>query len=125
MNVPARYWSVRVALSCLVWPQQFCLFALGHAKYGFYLNLARVLTLAVGVPVGYTFAGVPGLVWAVTISEIPALFVCYFGMARAKVLSVLMELRAPAFYAVGLALGYAVLLLLQALGWAEPTRLRF
>lgn len=117
--------SVRVALSCLVWPQQFCLFALGHAKYGFYLNLARVLTLAVGVPIGYTLSGVPGLVWAVTISEIPALFVCYFGMARAKLLSVWMELRAPGFYAFGLALGYAALLLLEALGWAEPARFRF
>ena len=117
--------SVRVALSCLVWPQQFCLFALGHARYGFYLNLARVVTLAIGVPVGYTWSGVAGLVWAVTISEIPALFVCYFGLARAKILSVLRELRAPAFYAAGLAVGFAVHWLLEVLGWAEPTRFHF
>lgn len=120
-----RLLSIRVALSCLVSPLQFCLFALGHARYGFYLNLARVITLAIGVPIGFNLAGVPGLVWAVTISEVPALFVCYFGFARAKLLSALHELRAPTFYATGVALGYAVLLGLEALGWAHPGKLRF
>lgn len=118
-----RVLSIRVALSCMVWPLQFCLFALGHARYGFYLNLARVLTLAVGVPIGFNVAGVPGLVWAVTVSEIPALIVCYVGFTRAKLLSVLYELRAPAFYGAGLAVGFLVLLVLSALGWAHPTRL--
>ena len=89
------------------------------------MNLARVITLAIGVPIGFNMAGVPGLVWAVTISEIPALFVCYFGFARAKVISVLHELRAPLFYVTGLVLGYAVLLALQALGWSHPGKLRF
>jgi O-antigen/teichoic acid export membrane protein len=120
-----RVLSIRVALSCMVWPIQFCLFALGRAEYGFYLNLARVLTLCVGVPIGYSFAGVPGIVWAVTFSEIPALLVCYFGFARAKLLSVVHELRAPACYAGGLALGYAVLLGIEALGWLHPGRLHF
>jgi O-antigen/teichoic acid export membrane protein len=120
-----RVLSIRVALSCMVWPIQFCLFALGHAQYGFYLNLARVLTLIAGVPIGYSISGVSGLVWAVTFSEIPALIVCYFGFARAKLLSVLQELRAPAFYAAGLALGYAVLLGIEALGWLHPGRIRF
>ena len=117
-----RVLSIRVALSCMVWPLQFCLFALGHARYGFYLNLARVVTLAIGVPIGYHVAGVPGLVWAVTVSEIPALVVCYVGFGRAKLLSVLHELRAPAFYAGGLALGFLVLMALEALGWGKPTR---
>jgi len=120
-----RILSIRVALSCMVWPLQFCLFALGHAKYGFYLNLARVLALVVGVPIGYSIAGVEGLVWAVTISEIPALIVSYFGFAKSKLLSVLNELRAPAFYAAGVALGFVVLLALEALGWSHPGKLRF
>ncbi|HKU39350.1 MAG TPA: oligosaccharide flippase family protein, partial [Polyangiales bacterium] len=60
-----RVLSIRVALACMVSPLQFCLFALGHAKYGFYLNLARVVTLAIGVPIGYRISGVAGLVWAV------------------------------------------------------------
>lgn len=117
-----RVLSIRVALSCMVWPLQFCLFALGHARYGFYLNLGRVVALGIGVPIGYHIAGVSGLVWAVAISEIPALIVCYVGFTRAKLLSVLYELRAPAFYAAGLALGFVVLLGLEALGWGKPTR---
>jgi O-antigen/teichoic acid export membrane protein len=120
-----RVLSIRVALSCMVWPLQFCLFALGHARYGFYLNLARVLTLAIGVPIGFNVAGVPGLVWAVTVSEIPALFVCYFGFGRAKLLSVLNELRAPAFYAAGLMLGFLVLMAFEALGLGKPAKFHF
>ncbi|HKP59783.1 MAG TPA: oligosaccharide flippase family protein [Polyangiales bacterium] len=120
-----RVLSVRVALACMVSPLQFCLFALGHARYGFYLNLARVMTLAIGVPIGFNVSGVAGLVWAVAASEVPALIVCYFGFARAKLLSVLHELRAPAFYLTGLVLGYAVLSALEALGWSQPGRIRF
>lgn len=120
-----RVLSVRVALACMVLPLQFCLFALGHARYGFYLNLARVVTLAVGVPIGYRAAGVAGLVWAVAASEVPALIVCYYGFARAKLVSVLHELRAPAFYLAGLALGWLVLMGLEALGWAHPEKIRF
>jgi O-antigen/teichoic acid export membrane protein len=120
-----RVLSIRVALACMVSPLQFCLFALGHARYGFYLNLARVITLAIGVPVGFHFAGVPGLVWAVAVSEIPALAVCYWGFTRAKLVSVIHELRAPAFYAAGLALGFLVLTALDALGWSHTGRIRF
>lgn len=114
-----RILAVRVALSCLVAPLQFLLFALGESRYGFYLNLARVVALAAGVPLGFHYAGIPGLIWAVTLSEIPALLVVYFGVARSGAMSPLHELRAPLFYAVGLAAGWAVQLLLDATGWAQ------
>lgn len=120
-----RVLSVRVAISCMVAPMQQCLFASGFAQYGFYLNLARVLTLLVGVPIGYGTAGVSGLVWAVTISEVPALLVCYYGLARAKVLSILHELRAPGFYFIGLVLGVLAFLALEALGWSKPGKISF
>jgi O-antigen/teichoic acid export membrane protein len=119
-----RVLSVRVALSCLVAPLQFVLFALGHSRYGFYLNLARVIAIAIGVPIGFHLWGIPGLIWAVTMSEIPALIVVYTGFTRSGLLSLKRELRAPVFYAGGLALGYGVLQVLEGLGWAH-TRIQF
>jgi len=113
-----RVLAIRVAIACLASPAQFCLFALGQSRYGFFLNLARVVALVAGVPLGFHLAGINGLIWAVTLSEVPALIVVYVGFTRAGLLSVKHELRVPAFYAAGLGLGYACLLVLQRLGFA-------
>ena len=113
-----RVLAVRVAIACLSAPAQFCLFALGQSRYGFFLNLARVIALGIGVPVGFHLAGLPGLIWAVTLSEVPALLVVYAGFTRAGLLSIKHEVRVPAFYAAGLGLGYVVLTLLRHLGLA-------
>jgi methylmalonyl-CoA mutase cobalamin-binding subunit len=94
------------------------LIALGQTRYGFFLNLARAAALVIGVPVGYHIAGVAGLVWAVAISEVPAMLVVYAGFAAEGMLSFKHELRVPAFFTAGYGLGYACLILLQRLGFA-------
>lgn len=111
-----RVLSVRVAIAALSAPYQFCLFAVGDSRYGFFLNLARTVALVIGVPVGFAFGGVAGLVWGVTLSELPALMVAFTGFVRHGLASVKHELRVPAFFAAGLGLGYAVLMGLEALG---------
>jgi O-antigen/teichoic acid export membrane protein len=111
-----RVLAVRVAISALLAPYQFCLFAIGDSRYGFFLNLARTLALVVGVSVGYSMGGVAGLVWGITVSEVPALLVVGIGFARHRLLSIKHELRVPVFYASGVALGYGCLLLLRSLG---------
>jgi O-antigen/teichoic acid export membrane protein len=111
-----RVLAVRVALSALIAPYQFCLFAVGESGHGFFLNLARTLALLVGVPIGYTLYGVEGLVWSVALSEVPALIVVYIGFARHGLASPAHEARVPVFYAIGLVLGYLALLGLRLLG---------
>jgi O-antigen/teichoic acid export membrane protein len=113
-----RVLAVRVAISALSFPAQFCLFALGKTSFGFFLNLARVVALVIAVPVGFHLAGVKGLVWGVALSEVPGLMVVYIGMLQAKIFSAKHELRVPAFYAFGLGLGYLCLLLLRRMGLA-------
>lgn len=111
-----RVLAVRVAMSALVAPYQFCLFAIGESGWGFFLNLARTLAMIVGIPIGYSLYGVKGLVWSVTLSEVPALIVVYIGFARHGLASPTHEARVPLFYAAGLALAYLVLLGLRQLG---------
>jgi O-antigen/teichoic acid export membrane protein len=113
-----RILTIRVAISSLSAPAQFCLFAIGQSRYGFFLNLARAVAMVVMVPVGYAKLGVLGLVWGVTLSEVPALIVVYWGFARAGLVSIKHELRVPVCFAGGVGLGYACLLLLQKLGFA-------
>ena len=108
--------ALRVAISALTAPAQFLLIALGQTSYGFWLNLARTVALFGGVPIGFFSAGISGLVWAVALSEVPALLVVYYGVAREKLLSPLLELRVPLFFAGGFVLGHLVNLILQRFG---------
>jgi O-antigen/teichoic acid export membrane protein len=111
-----RVLSLRFAIAALSAPYQFCLFAVGQSHYGFFLNLARTLALALGVPLGYQLGGIAGLLWGVTLSEVPALIVAYVGFARQGLASPLRELRVPAFFVLGAALGYGCTLALKQLG---------
>jgi O-antigen/teichoic acid export membrane protein len=113
-----RILAIRVSLAVLTSPAQFCLIALGQTRYGFFLNLARATALVIGVPVGYHIAGIAGLVWAVALSEVPAMLVVYTGFAVEGMISFKHELRVPLLFAAGVGLGYACLLLLQRLGFA-------
>jgi O-antigen/teichoic acid export membrane protein len=112
---PAKYWDAGWMLR-VISPYQFCLFAVGDSRYGFFLNLARTIALVVGVIVGYARYGVVGLVWGVALSEVPALLVVYWGFTRQGLASHKHELRAPAFFAAGYGLGYAILLAFRHYG---------
>ena len=111
-----RVLSVRVAIAALIAPYQFCLFAVGDSRYGFFLNLARTVALFVGVPVGFAMGGVAGLVWGVALSEVPALIVVYVGFVKHGLSSPVHEARVPLFFAAGWGLGYLVLLGLRWYG---------
>jgi O-antigen/teichoic acid export membrane protein len=113
-----RVLVVRVAISALIEPCQFCLLAIGESRYGFYLNLSRTLALLVSVPLAYSSFGVTGLVWGVALSEVPALIVVYWGFVRHGLSSPLLEARVPAFTAAGFGLGWLLLLAARFVGIA-------
>jgi O-antigen/teichoic acid export membrane protein len=111
-----RVLVIRVALSALIEPYQFCLMAIGESRYGFFLNLSRTVALIASVPVAYATFGVTGLVWGVALSEIPALIVVYAGFSRHGLASPLHEARVPVFFVTGLGLGWILLAALRWLG---------
>jgi O-antigen/teichoic acid export membrane protein len=113
-----RVLVVRVAMSALIEPYQFCLLAIGESRYGFYLNLSRTLALMVSVPLAYASYGVTGLVWGVALSEVPAFIVVYWGFARHGLASPLHEARVPLFAAAGFGIGGLLLAALRSLGIA-------
>ena len=113
-----RVLVVRVAMSALIEPYQFCLLAIGESRYGFYLNLSRTVSLLVSVPLAFASFGVIGLVWGVALSEVPAFIVVYWGFIRHGLASPLREVRVPFFAAAGFAIGGLLLAALRSLGIA-------
>ena len=94
-------------MACIAGPCETCLFALGHTRYAFYSNVAMTLWVWIGIPLGWWFAGLPGLVWATALSGVPLLATLWPPFARAGMLRVGREAVAALAFAAGMALGAA------------------
>lgn len=111
-----RILCLRVAVACVMLPCEVCLVATGESRFGFARSALTMLAIVIGVPIGYELAGSYGLVWAVALSEIPAIFVLWPAAARRGLLSLPRELLALGFFLVGGLLGYGVRTVALALG---------
>ncbi len=105
---------VRLLMVSVLLSSESCLFALGQPRYAVIQNVCRAVWILVGIPVGWRAYGITGVVWAVALTEVPVVFVLWFGMARNKMLSIAHELRSLLFVALGLVAGYG---LLQGIGY--------
>jgi len=112
-----RYWGaawmlpllcIRGAMSCLVMPTETCLVAMGLARYGFVRSLARGVTVWIAIPLGFFLGGVPGLLWGVALTELPALLLLWISFGRLRMLRVERELLAVLIFLGALALGTVV-----------------
>lgn len=98
----------RVLLTVMVHPADRCLMALGHTRFTFYRSALRAAWVVVGIPLGWTVWGLEGLVWATALVELPVLVVFWPALARVGIFRLGRELAAPAFFAAGMAAGWAV-----------------
>ena len=101
--------SVRLLLVATLSNSESCLIALGHPKYSFMQNLCRTVAMFIAIPTGWTLAGIKGVIWAVTLSEIAPLIVTWFGLIRHRMFSVAAESRSLLFAGLGAILGLGVL----------------
>lgn len=110
----SRYWDaawmlpllcVRGAISCLVQPTETCMVAMGFSQYGFLRSLARGITVWIAIPVGFALGGVPGLLWGVALTEVPALLLLWIPFWRMKMLRLERELLAVLVFLAALAVG--------------------
>jgi Na+-driven multidrug efflux pump len=99
---------VRLLIVATLSNSESCLIALGHPKYSFAQNSLRTIAIFAAIPIGWSLSGVRGVIWAVTLSEIPPLIVLWIGLIRYRVFSVAAELRSAAFAGLGALLGFGV-----------------
>jgi O-antigen/teichoic acid export membrane protein len=99
---------LRVAMSCILDPCETCLFALGHTRYGFLGNVAMTAWIWIAIPVGWSLAGLEGLVVATSLSGLPILATLWPAFYRLGVLRPEREAIAIASFAAGAGLGWLV-----------------
>jgi len=103
-----RAFAFRVAVTCMLNPCETCLFSTGQARYGLYENIVRLIWIAIGIPLGWHFYGLPGIVYVTALSELPLVLVLWLPFHKLGLLRPLLELRAVGFYAGGLLLGWGL-----------------
>ena len=73
---------IRAAMVCILAPVETYLVSVGSTKYGFYRDLARSVWVLVGIPLGWAWWGLSGVVWVVALSELPVAAVLWVGFFR-------------------------------------------
>lgn len=100
--------AVRLLLVATLSNSESCLIALGHPKYSFAQNSCRTIAMFVAIPIGWTLAGIKGVIWGVTISEAPPLVVIWIGLINNRLFSFAAEFRSLLFIGLGTTLGLTV-----------------
>lgn len=104
----AQALCLRIALSVVLVPAETCLFSLGQTQFGLYRNIGRAVWVLVGVPLGYHFWGIQGVVWATATSELPVLVILWIPLWRRGLLKLSREALAVGLLALGVLLGFAI-----------------
>jgi O-antigen/teichoic acid export membrane protein len=96
-----RILCLRVALQCVMAPCGVFMIAVGHSRQLFIGNVGRFFAVWIGIPIGWHFGGLPGVVWATTLSELPMLVVFLRALHRDGLLRPAREMFAPLALAAG------------------------
>nr|WP_315490914.1 oligosaccharide flippase family protein [uncultured Rhodoferax sp.] len=96
---------VRLFMVAILSTSEACLFALGKPKYSVMQNVCRAAWILIGIPVAWHSYGIVGVVWVVATTELPVFAVLWYGMAKEKLLSPLLESRSALALLVGAVVG--------------------
>jgi O-antigen/teichoic acid export membrane protein len=107
-----RLLCIKVALYCIIGQGENCLTSMGHSRYGFWRSVCRLISVAVGLPVGWYAGGVIGVLWASVLSELPAVFFIWPKLSRLKILRLHREALSVVMFLAAFFVGLAILQLL-------------
>lgn len=112
-----RILALRSAMTSVFAPAETCLTSLGHSRFGLFQNVARATWILVGVPLAFSFWGVAGVVWVTALSLSPSVVVLWPQLRALGILRLEREALAWAWFALGLAVGYAATFVLPDAVW--------
>jgi O-antigen/teichoic acid export membrane protein len=110
-----RVLMVRTAIAGILTPCESCLFAVGYSRFGFIRSLLRVATVVIGLPLAMHFWGIFGVVWITALGDLPGALVMLYYFKKHGYLRPLRELIGPAFFALGLLVGWPIAVVLADL----------
>jgi O-antigen/teichoic acid export membrane protein len=97
---------VRLAISLLVAPSETCLFSLGHTRYGFFRSLTRLVATLIFLPLGWSLAGVKGVIWGTVAAETLTVFAVWPQSRRLGILKISRELLSVGIFLLAFAFGH-------------------
>jgi len=100
--------AIRVAFACTLPAAVNCLLAIGDSKSVFAGNLGKTVAILLGIPLGWHFGGMHGVVWVIALSELASLPILWWRMSRHGLLWLPREALAGLFVALGAAAGWLV-----------------
>ena len=100
--------AIRVAFACMLPTAVSCLLALGDSKSVFASNLGKTIILLGGIPLGWHYGQMMGVVWVIALSELGSLPILWWRMHAHGLLSLPREALAVLFVAVGYTLGWLI-----------------
>jgi O-antigen/teichoic acid export membrane protein len=96
---------VRTAMRCLFNPLSACCLAIDATRSIAVSHALRMVWVVITVPIGWHYWELPGVVWAVALSETPVLAVLYASLLRAKIIRFERELLTLGMIGAGCAAG--------------------
>jgi O-antigen/teichoic acid export membrane protein len=99
---------VRTAMRCLFNPLSNCCVAIDETRSIAFSHVLRMIWVVAGVPIGWHYWQLPGVVWAVALSETPVLVVLYVTLFRANVIRFVRELPMLGMIGAGCAMGFVL-----------------
>jgi O-antigen/teichoic acid export membrane protein len=96
---------VRTAMKCLFNPLSACCLAIDATRSIAASHAVRMVWVVITVPIGWHYWELPGVVWAVALSETPVLAVLYASLLRAKIIRFERELLTLGMIGAGCAAG--------------------
>jgi len=100
--------AIRVAFACTLPTAMCCLLAIGDSKSVFAGNLGKTVTLLMGIPLGWHYGQMHGVVWVIALSELGSLPILWWRMASHNLLWLPREALALMFVVLGAALGWLI-----------------
>jgi O-antigen/teichoic acid export membrane protein len=101
--------AIRTAITLIVSPTETCLFAMGLTRYLFIRSIIRLLGTLVGIPVGWYFADIKGVMWGIVAGELATVFSVWPKSYSLGILRIWRELLAVGIFAAAYLLGRLIL----------------
>lgn len=98
--------AIRVAFACTLPTAVSCLLAMGDSKSVFAGNLGKTIVLLAGIPLGWHFGQLQGVLWVIALSELGSLPILWWRMQNHGLLSLPREVLALVFVGLGYAIGW-------------------
>lgn len=103
---------IRLMMMSILVGNASCLMALGNSRFALIQNILRTLWLTIGITIVWPNYGAHGVVWIVSLTELPVLVALWWTLIQYKILSIKRELLSLFFVAIGYSIGWSILQLI-------------